>query len=113
MNETLLQETINIILKNNRNPGDVEFVTDGTHWCFWDEFAKNSDFIYDSGFGGNMINLQLKVVGYDWWLERHEYDGSEWWEYKERPKLPRVEGSFTTQPGDVEIKDSFYASNIY
>lgn len=25
------------------------------------------------------------VVGDDWWLERHEYDGSEWWEFKRLP----------------------------
>jgi hypothetical protein len=26
------------------------------------------------------------VIGSDWWLERHEYDGSEWWEFKSLPK---------------------------
>lgn len=26
------------------------------------------------------------VVGDNWWIERHEYDGNEWWEYKEKPK---------------------------
>ena len=24
------------------------------------------------------------------WIERHEYDGSEWWEYKETPSLENV-----------------------
>lgn len=28
------------------------------------------------------------IVGDDWWMERHEYDGSEWWEFKELPKKP-------------------------
>jgi hypothetical protein len=29
--------------------------------------------------------LKIIVVGKDWWLERHEYDGSEWWEFKTMP----------------------------
>ena len=28
----------------------------------------------------------LVVVGDNWWIERHEYDGNEWWEYKEKAK---------------------------
>ena len=28
----------------------------------------------------------LVVVGDNWWIERRDYDGSEWWEYKEKPK---------------------------
>lgn len=50
--------------------------------------SKNID--YDSGFGGHEINLELKIVGEDWWLERHEYDGSENWVYKEKPQRPEV-----------------------
>jgi hypothetical protein len=42
------------------------------------------DFEYDNGFGGQSL------YGYIWdkdgtWSERGEYDGSEWWEHKERP----------------------------
>ena len=36
---------------------------------------------------GYQVADDLVVVGDSWWLERHEYDGSEWWEYKEKPKL--------------------------
>lgn len=28
-------------------------------------------------------------MGDDWWLERHEYDGSEWFELKELPDKPK------------------------
>lgn len=28
-------------------------------------------------------------MGDDWWLERHEYDGSEWFELKECPDKPK------------------------
>ena len=42
------------------------------------------DFNYDNGYGGQ------ELFGYIWftdgtWSERREYDGSEWWERKERP----------------------------
>jgi len=28
-------------------------------------------------------------VGDDWWLERHEYDGSEWWVFQKLPIKPQ------------------------
>lgn len=91
---TLLQETIRIIEANDKSTGDVQFVqsTEDTYpqpsvtaWCTWEEFAKYADFEYDSGYGGVEVNEYLIVVGSDWWLERHEYDGSEWWEFKQLP----------------------------
>lgn len=53
--------------------------------------AKKID--YDDGFGGNEISLGLKLVGAGWWMERHEYDGSEWWEFKARPSFGDYEGT--------------------
>ncbi len=51
-------------------------------------FLKSINFEYDSGFGGQ------ELYGIIWykdksWSERHEYDGSEWWEYKKTPKIPK------------------------
>ena len=51
------------------------------------EFLRELDFTYDSGYGGQ------KLFGTVWlqnnaWLERGEYDGSEWWEYKSFPIVP-------------------------
>ena len=44
----------------------------------------NLDFDYDSGYG--LQELGGVVVFKDGsWLERGEYDGSEWWEYKKTP----------------------------
>jgi len=92
----LLKETLEVLERNKVSPSDVCFVTDGKSDCGWKEFADNADFEYDEGYGGNEINLSLKIVGKDWWLERGEYDGSEWWEFKRRPmasynkKLPQI-----------------------
>lgn len=38
--------------------------------------------------GSPQVAEDLLIVGDTWCLERHEYDGSEWWEYKELPKEP-------------------------
>ena len=41
----------------------------------------------------NEIMQYFRVaVGDNWWLERAEYDGSEWWEFKTIPKEPRWGG---------------------
>ena len=50
-----------------------------------DQVLPQLDFEYDGGFGGQFL------FGYIWytdgtWSERGEYDGSEWWKHKERPK---------------------------
>ena len=48
-------------------------------------FAKSYD--YDEGFGSAEVNKTLRIVFYDGsFLERGEYDGSEWWEYKKLEK---------------------------
>ena len=36
---------------------------------------------YDSGYGAAEIREDLVIMGNGWWLERDEYDGSEWWTY--------------------------------
>ena len=52
---------------------------------FWALAEKTN---YDDGFGWQKIATDLLVVGNNFWLERHEYDGLEWWEYKELPTIP-------------------------
>ena len=51
----------------------------------WNSFKRNANFDYDDGYGFNNISLNLKIVGDTWWLERDEYDGAEWWSFKEHP----------------------------
>lgn len=42
---------------------------------------------YDSGYGSAEIRMDLAIIGKDWWLERREYDGSEWWTFLSMPPL--------------------------
>ena len=64
------------------------------------EQAKNTN--YDNGYGRAEINLSLIIVGDNWWLEREQYDGSEWWAYKKMPIKP------TTQAEEINIYSDFY-----
>lgn len=65
----------NIILKEGYTPEELT------------EFMNKIDFEYDAGWGAQ------ELYGFVWfedgaWLERGEYDGSEWWEYKCTPEIP-------------------------
>jgi len=81
----LLKETIQELLDNGKVPNDVKWVGNNKIWFTWEEFSKIADFTYDHSYGIQKIKEELVVVGDDWWLERMEYDGSEWWEFKTFP----------------------------
>lgn len=85
----LLEETIKFLSEMGKQEADVLWVGQehGAHMS-WDEFKRRANFEYDSGFGGQEILSDLVVVGKDWWLERYEYDGSEWWGFKSHPVKP-------------------------
>lgn len=94
-----LKETIEKLNENGKSESDVLWVGRGIYYGFynqtneeykstWEDFKTKADFDYDDGYGGNVIAMDLIVVGKDFWLERHEYDGSEWWEFKTMPKEP-------------------------
>ena len=57
--------------------------------CFWNASPQ----FYESGYGWPEAATDLKIVFKDnTWLERAEYDGSEWWEYMKCPVMPlRIE----------------------
>jgi len=87
----LLKETIINLGLNNKTIEDVLWCgSDAFGWFSWAEFAELADTDYDNGFGGNEVAFDLLIVGKDYWLERHEYDGSEWWESKEIPTKPSL-----------------------
>lgn len=54
----------------------------------YNHFLDQLDFNYNSGYGSQ------ELEGIIWykngsWFERGEYDGSEWWEYKKCPEIPK------------------------
>ena len=81
-----LEETTDFLAEHDKSWNDVHFIrTNEVQVKDIEKFKKSMDFEYDNGYGSEEIPLDLVVVGKDWWLERHEYDGSEWWEYKTIP----------------------------
>lgn len=82
----LLKETVDDLKSAGKQPTDIQWIGDGRYITDWNTFEKIADIEYDSGFGAQEIATTLKIVGVDWWMERHEYDGSEWWEFKTIPQ---------------------------
>ena len=85
----LLEETTRVIKENGKRVSGVLWVGNSKARTTWNKFAPIANIDYDSGFGGTEVSEDLLVVGKDWWLERHEYDGSEWWEFKTLPVKPK------------------------
>ena len=84
----LLQETIEILESNGKTSNDVLWVGNYKAKTTWANFAQIADVEYDNGYGAPQVAQDLLIVGDGFWLERHEYDGAEWWEYKEVSKEP-------------------------
>lgn len=83
----LLKETKDVLKENGKTIKDIIAVQGMNFGIPVDLFLKLADTLYDSGYGSTKVADDLIVIGKDFWLERHEYDGSEWWEYKELPKI--------------------------
>ena len=99
----LLQETRAVLIEHGKTTNDVKWVgrRGNNSVCSWYEFEKQSrDIYYDNGYGIPKVPEDLVIVGTDWWLERAEYDGSEWWEYKTLPN------KWTANTNDLELKIS-------
>jgi len=87
MIDNLLKETIETLAEHGKSLADVVWF--GTEKARIDcDINVLLDGDYDSGYGTSEIPQSFIIVGSDFWLERHEYDGSEWWEYKAMPKMP-------------------------
>ena len=103
----LLDETLEIIKKNGKSTDEIKFVkykwnewtNSGVvyHECYmtWDDFLSQANREYNDEYGGTEVKDDLQIVGTNWWLERHEYDGSEWWEFKSLPNKPNKYKKFS------------------
>ena len=95
----LRDETEQFLKQNGKTKFDVRYIVLGNGenavgidtYSFW----YYADHEYDNSYGGVEVS-DIRLVGDDWWLERGEYDGSEWWEFKIKPSMPTkfVEASY-------------------
>lgn len=89
MNINLWDETIKKLDAHGKSWKDVKSV------CLEDVCLSKENFRdiamaveYNNGYGTARVRKDLKIVGDSFWLERDEYDGSEWWAYREKPEIP-------------------------
>jgi hypothetical protein len=108
--EELMIQLKQLVIKKGRSiPIKCATISGGTSHWYHDEYVKNKmdinlreghsigeyeeflhklDFEYDNGYGGQVLHGTVWLTEENTWLERGEYDGSEWWEYKECPQIP-------------------------
>lgn len=99
-NTKLYDEIKEVLEENGRSLKDILYVT-GIHKTDHKKTLDCQKFLklarkikYNSGYGGVEINQRLVVVLRDGSsLNRHEYDGSEWFEYN------------PVYPTDVQVED--------
>lgn len=85
----LIQETKNYMASLGYKKEDIAWIG-GRQFavpinCFWDCPPQ----MYDPGYGSVHVAIDLTIVFKDnTWLERQEYDGSEWWVHRKAPQEP-------------------------
>lgn len=104
----LLKETMSVLDRHGKSIGDIVWVGCSDFKISMDQFLDLSNKTYDDGYGTQEVARDLIVCGSDFWLERHEYDGSEWWEFKTLPKEPKETRKVTRVTGDYSEKLSEY-----
>lgn len=92
------EETINKIEENGASINEIKWIGSQDFHIPIQDFWKISNFEYDNGYGGQRIPYDLVIVGDYWWMERAEYDGAEWWEFKVKPRKPRFEAKLDKLP---------------
>ena len=82
----LWTETVEFLEKYGKTLDDVLYIQGDDFEITKKNFetvAKKTN--YDGGYGAQHVATDLVLVGEDWWIERFEYDGAEWWEFKSIP----------------------------
>lgn len=85
----LLHETLAALIRIGKKQYDIKWIGSVNYGYFdWEHFVKIANVEYDDGYGSAEVAIDLVIAGDDWWLERQEYDGSEWWVFKKLPIKP-------------------------
>jgi hypothetical protein len=101
----LYTETVKAIESFGHSIDDIDFavISDNRDWdkekkyvfSSAKEFAENAErllsFEYDSGYGSQEVGGVI-VFNDGTWMERREYDGSEWWESFKTPQREKIIG---------------------
>ena len=90
MIRNLWEETEETLATCNKEWSDIKYVvlTSSEEIIpkdVYEEIARNT--YYDNGFGSTEVYESLMLIGDGFWFERAEYDGAEWFAYKEIPDI--------------------------
>lgn len=98
--KNLWEETIKVLNENGKTFDDVISIFGNDFTISKENFeAVAKETYYDSGYGWQLIAMDLTILGEGWWLVRGEYDGKEWWEFKTYPMPPNKVKKITTLIG--------------
>ena len=81
----LWQETMRALKSNDKTFDDIIAICGDTFQISKEDFIRLANTEYDAGFGAQEVATDLKLIGFDFWLERFEYDGAENWVFKQMP----------------------------
>lgn len=98
----LLEETMEVLAEHNKTFDDILWIENGDYEIPKELFMMLADHLYDDGYGAQEVSPGLCMVGDGFFFERAEYDGAEWWEYKECPIRP------SEVRYDITFEDIFY-----
>lgn len=107
---SLREETLKVLVDNGKTWDDIIGVCGDDYQITKEQFWELSNVKYDNGYGGNEVAMDLKIVGIDFWLERHEYDGAEWWEFKQIPNLFKLPMAHVNRV--IRDDDHYWAGSI-
>lgn len=83
--ENLLKETLFVLKENGKSMEDVRYIGSNDVQISKEDFITLANREYDHSYGSSKVPTDLMLIGDNWWLERGEYDGSEWWNFKAYP----------------------------
>lgn len=81
----LKEETLKVLHNRGKRKEDVKYVCGEDFQISLEQFWELADTEYDSSYGAPEIATDLMLIGEDFWMERGEYDGAEWWNFRTMP----------------------------
>lgn len=86
----LKEETLKVLHNHGKRKEDVKYVCGAEFQISLEQFWKLADTEYDSSYGAPEIATDLMLIGDDFYMDRGEYDGSEWWDFNTMPDKTRL-----------------------
>ena len=81
----LKNETLEVLDIHGKRKEDVKYVRGDEFQINLEQFWTLADTEYDNSFGAPEIATDLMLIGDDFWMERGDYNGSEWWDFHRMP----------------------------